>query len=745
MTELRLRTSQKRILDYQGGWMGISAVPGAGKTFTLSLLAANLIRAGKINIDQEVLIVTLVNSAVENFAGRVSNFVQKGKLLPGFGYRVRTLHGLAHDIVRERPGAVGLANDFGIIDEGETASILRQIAQSWLRANPDQAEALLKPDLDESRAGKVRREELPALIENIATSSIRYAKDLELTPEQLRRRLDDLPVAMPLAQMGWALYADYQRALNYRGAVDFDDLIRLALLALKTDPALVERLRGLWPYILEDEAQDSSRLQEQILEILAGPDGNWVRVGDPNQAIFETFTTANPRYLINFRARPGVIKRELPESGRSSTNILRLANHLIEWSNSVGAPPTLTAALNEPYILPTGPDDPQPNPPNLPSAIYLGARKFEPADEIEKVVISIQNWLKIPENQQRTLAVLVPRNTRGSEMVEALQSHGINVVDSLLKTTAATRESAGIVNDIFHCLADPASSPRLSKAYRAWRINAPDETGQKTLTKRVAEQIQSLRRVENYLAPQSENDWLEHSGLAQSDPDAYQQLSRFRELVRRWQGAVLLPVDQLLLTLAQDLFSDPADLAVAHKMAGVLRQRIQDHPDWQLPELSEELNQIALNKRRFVGFSEEDTQFDPDKFKGQVVVATIHKAKGMEWDRVYLLSANNYDFPSGGSGDPYMAERWFIRGELNLEAETLAQLKTALSSGEYDFYEEGTATREARSDYARERLRLLYVGITRARQELSITWNSGRRGESQPCLALHELLASGEA
>ncbi len=105
--------------------------------------------------------------------------------------------------------------------------------------------------------------------------------------------------------MGAAIYADYQRALAYRGAVDFDDLIRLALQALESDEALLLRLRQRWPYILEDEAQDSSRLQERILRTLAGPTGNWVRVGDPNQAIFETFTTASPEHLRRFLRRGG--------------------------------------------------------------------------------------------------------------------------------------------------------------------------------------------------------------------------------------------------------------------------------------------------------------------------------------------------------------------------------------------------------------------------------------------------------
>jgi len=52
------------------------------------------------------------------------------------------------------------------------------------------------------------------------------------------------------------------------------------------------------------------------------------------------------------------------------------------------------------------------------------------------------------------------------------------------------------------------------------------------------------------------------------------------------------------------------------------------HPEWRLPELSEELASIARNERRFLGFEDDDSGFDPDRYKGKVVLATIHKAKG---------------------------------------------------------------------------------------------------------------------
>ena len=113
------RPMQAEILKYSHGWMGVSAVPGSGKTHTLSALAAQLITQTHLKDNQEILIVTLVNSAVDNFSTRIASFIKEQGLLPDIGYRVRTLHGLAHDIVRERPEIAGVSERFNIIDEAE--------------------------------------------------------------------------------------------------------------------------------------------------------------------------------------------------------------------------------------------------------------------------------------------------------------------------------------------------------------------------------------------------------------------------------------------------------------------------------------------------------------------------------------------------------------------------------------------------------------------------------------------------
>ncbi len=734
------RPKQKQVLNYKGGKMGVAAVPGSGKTRTLSALAAKLVASRALQDDQEVLVVTLVNSAVDNFSRQVGDFIKARGLLAGFGYRVRTLHGLANDIVRERPGLVGLSDDFAIVDEREAGEILQDAVQAWIRATPDAADDFLAQELDDNRREYIRRDNWPDQVSSLAGAFIRQAKDWELTPDDIRARMDERQENLPLAEMGWGVYVNYQRGLAYRGAVDFQDLIRLALKALRLDEGYLARLRQRWPYILEDEAQDSSELQEKILRLLAGPDGNWVRVGDPNQAIYETFTTAKPEYLRSFLNEVGVTARELPNSGRSTLSVISLANALIDWTIKQHPVEAIRSRppLQPPFVQPSPPNDPQPNPPDQPEQVHLYKEALAPADEINMVARSLARWL--PQNPDKTAAVLVPRNRRGFELVDALKQIREPKLEyvELLRSTTTTREAAGALGNVLNYLANPGSPNLLATAYRVWRREDRDDPLAAAQLENATKLLRGCKQVEDYLWPGAGEDWLD--GVIESD--LREPLEAFRRLARRWQQAVLLPIDQLILTLAGDLFYNSADIALAHSIAVFLRRTAETHPHWRLPQFTEELAVVARNERRFLGISEEEGGFDPDAHKGKVVIATIHSAKGLEWDRVYLLSANNYDFPSAQPYDQYISEKWFVRDKLNLEAEALAQLRALYEESEYD---EGYATRDARLDYAAERLRLLYVGITRARRELVITWNTGRQGDLQPALPFVALQAFWES
>ena len=196
----------------------------------------------------------------------------------------------------------------------------------------------------------------------------------------------------------------------------------------------------------------------------------------------------------------------------------------------------------------------------------------------------------------------------------------------------------------------------------------------------------------------------------------------------------------MIMTIGMGLFSEPADLALSHKLAVIMKSAGDLNPKWELPDFCEELNAILKNRFKLYGFSEDDLGFNPENYKGKVVISTIHKAKGLEWDRVYLLSVNNYDFPSMQEYDRYISEKWFVRQNLNLEAEVLSLLEAVAEKDRLGLKkDEGLATLEARQDYCAERLRLLYVGITRARRQLVITWNTGRQNDCQEAIPLGAL------
>ena len=726
----RPRPKQSEVLSYRGGHLGVAAVPGSGKTATLSYLAAKLLTETDLADSQEILIVTLVNSAVSNFARQINEYVNADGLLAGAGYRVRTLHGLANDIVRQKPTAAGLDDAFLIIDERESNEILGDAVEAWVRKSPTGPDAWLAPKYLENPY--YRTHHWTQILTGCARNFIRQAKDDLLTPADLSAKLASRSDDLTLARICSEIYDDYDRALRYRGAVDFQDLIRLALGVLQRDAEYLAVLRRKWVHILEDEAQDSSRLQEDILRLLSGEGGNWVRVGDPNQAIFETFTTADPRYLREFVASAGVVGRELPNSGRSTRSIQKLANFLIRWT--LAHPHQAIRErnpLSTPYIQSTPTGDPQPNPSDNPDAVILYSEAYSATKEAMIVTESCKRWLEA--NPDQTAAILVARNGRGSEIVKFLRDKRVPYVENL-NSTSSTRAVVGAMALIMEYLAEPISAGKLARVYQVWRRDDRDDSGAAEEIEGVMKRLTRIKRVEDYVAPRL-SDWLEETFSSRGHDDQYQQLSAFRGRIGVWLRAAELPIDQLILTIAGDVFTEVGDIATAHMVALHLARLGDTHPLMRLPEFAAELRDIAQNKRRFAGLSDDDSQFDPGAHRGKVTVTTLHKAKGLEWDRVYLISINNYDFPSADPNDSFIGEKWFIRDDLNLSAEALAQL-AALQRGEA--YHEGFASLDARIDYAAERLRLLYVGITRARKELIITWNTGRgtATEAAPLLAL---------
>lgn len=396
----------------------------------------------------------------------------------------------------------------------------------------------------------------------------------------------------------------------------------------------------------------------------------------------------------------------------------------VVWAYDCAENPAARSALTTPLIQPTPPDDPQPNPEPCLACIRLIPHKMSADDEMEYVVKTAENFLV--NQPDRTVAILCLSNDRAYKYAELLKKLKIPYVDSLLRSSSSTRLSTSAMVDILQCLSDPTSSRKLSAAYQVWRRGEREDEEVWKFHLQVAALIKQCRKLEDYLWPLDAHDWLADLAERLDQPAIMEELITFRAVVQRWQAAVFLPIDQLLLTLAQDLFLEPVELALAYKLSTLLRQMSDAHPDWRLPEFINELVTITKNQRKYLGLSSDDDAFDPDRYPGKVVVGTMHKAKGLEWDCVFLTAMNNYNFPSGAEYDQYLPEKWFVKDDLNLEAEVIAQLRALIEDHPFDWYQPGKASLAARQEFIRERLRLLFVGVTRARRWLMATWNTGR-------------------
>jgi len=734
------RDSQYDLMQYKGGCVAVHAAPGSGKTWLLAqLAAANVTKLTKRDLDtgREILVVTFSNSAAATLNNQIQETLQTQYGHTSFaGLRVRTLHALAHEIIAETPETFGLSPDFRIIEERIAYHIRRAAVLENLPDHPELSH-LFNPVLipQSSRLEALKRDYWPQLLHRTAERFIHSCKNYWLPPSD--SRLTQFAQSQPLIQFLLTVYRDYQSSLDAEQAVDYDDLIVMVCAALKHDLKLLRKLQMRWRICLEDEAQDSSSAQAVMLRLMTGAK-NWVRVGDSNQAINTSFTTADPGSFRDFFTEPGVKLIRLNQSGRSSRPILSLANTLLKWTRFYHPNLALRSAFDDMQIEPTHLGDPDPTPPTNDTNIHIHLTDHHEVapDQAQKMVISsLLRWL--PNHPDQTVAILAPENRQGYAVSAALESAGIPF-DERLQIPLRARYTLSALRAALHYLANPLDSNCLATLYQqTW----PKDIEQQTHSREVARRLSRFRDPEVLLYPSDQQDPL-YEHFKSFGTSIINNLQSFRSAVQRWLKTDHLPIELRLWQIAHDIYSDDENILVVEEIARFVHAFQRRQPQSGIQEIVNELDTITARNARFLRAAD-TAPFKPRP--GIPTIATLHAAKGLEWDRVYILGINNRAFPSVDAEDVFVSDHWFIRDQMNLEAEARSAVQAIADGLEFSV---GNATAQAHLEFSAERLRLLYVGITRARCELVLLWDTGLSWRTNgkpakpalPLIALHEYL-----
>lgn len=730
-----LRPGQDAMADWVGGPLAVSAVPGAGKSKGMAAAAALAIARHQLNPQRQLIIVTFTRAAASNIRAKIRQDLNS-LCLPPMGFVVHTLHGLALYIATSHWELSGLdLENATLVVPSPNHRLIRTCVEKWINQNPHLYEPLIQGyQLDGEETERLRRQSVlrTEVLPDLAWKVIQEAKSSGVSPDQLQLLGEKIPDDYQILHIAAGLYDNYQQLLQQQGLIDYDEMILGALRVLE-NPVVRESWQQRVFAVFEDEAQDSTPLQSKLLEILAKDSSsnssnlanlNLVRVGDPNQAINSTFTPADPIYFRNFCETCATLGRlaTMDKAGRSSQIIIEAANFVLKWVNTA-----LSDSSEPPFrdqsIGPVDINDPQTdaNPPATGQGleIYKPQDIYDTVNLITKRIISIWN-----QNNQGNFAILVRENRQGEFIANALvkpQEYNLDVN----------------LNDYGMTVFDASQSARQSHIPQEMlrllqfihRPHSPDYL--KAALKVLSDRHRIPNQDFNSLVTEPEQ-FLYPGPLS---PPQSEAVSRCRQMCCSLiKARIELPHYELISFLALALKYEKNELATADKLAARIAQ--QTPGNQSLSGMLTVLDEI-VSSERFEAVEAEEYPSDDSIFvrPGQVTIITMHKAKGLDWDYVFLPFLHEKNLP----GTLRVNAKNKFLGEFTLSEVARAQIRANLHNSDR-FLDITTAWEQAKQLKIAEEYRLLYVAMTRAKRLLWMSaavkspysWHRPENQERQP-------------
>lgn len=334
-----LNGPQREAVLHTEGPVLILAGAGSGKTKALTHRIAYLVSEKNVS-PYNILAVTFTNKAAGEMAVRVNSLISRSvnsektnnestnqrinEKLPWLG----TFHSVCVRILRREAHHLGCERSFTIYDSGDQLSIIKRIMKD-LNVNPKE----------------------------FAPKSIQYfisgAKNELIDAREYKKFINS-----PFEKITASVFERYEKYLREASGMDFDDLIMQCVVLLQDNPKVLEHYQNLFKYILIDEYQDTNQAQYVWAKLLADKHKNIMVVGDDFQAIY-SWRGANFRNILNFEKHyPNAKVIKLEQNYRSTKTILSAGNEVIKYNknrtdkklwteNKEGLPITVYEALNE--------------------------------------------------------------------------------------------------------------------------------------------------------------------------------------------------------------------------------------------------------------------------------------------------------------------------------------------------------------------------------------------------------------
>ena len=277
-------------------YLRIIAGAGSGKTRVLTYRIAHLIQ-NRHYYPSSILAITFTNKAAEEIRHRIEDTLNMGRLR----MNISTFHSFCARILREECKAMGYPSNFSVIDEDDQKKIIKDIIK--------------ERDFDDKQL------KISGCIDYISGKKNRW-----ISPDVALKQSSNNYYAHQRAQV----YKDYEDFLSKNFSLDFDDLILKSIVIFEEYPLILEKWQNRLRHILVDEFQDVDPNQFKLLCLLAGKENEVTVVGDPDQTIY-TWRGADISIILNFdQIFAGANTISLEQNYRSTGNILRVANQLID-------------------------------------------------------------------------------------------------------------------------------------------------------------------------------------------------------------------------------------------------------------------------------------------------------------------------------------------------------------------------------------------------------------------------------